>query len=65
MLHASYMVTLQLIPQGNLHQQQEDEARNRQDLHDRVEGMVVDVETAIRSKEQASIHGETFKTDEM
>jgi hypothetical protein len=30
-----------------------------------VEGMVLDVEAAIKSKEQANAHGETFETDEV
>jgi hypothetical protein len=53
------------ILQSNIQQQQDNEAKKRKDLHDRLEGMVSDVEDALHSKEQAKTHSETFETDEL
>jgi hypothetical protein len=44
---------------------QEVEAKMREELHERLEAMVSDVEDVINSGERAEQQSETFETDEL
>jgi hypothetical protein len=44
---------------------QDVESKMREELHERLEGMVLDVEDVINASERADLQTETFETDEL